>query len=415
MSTSLRVTFGLFLLAWSLVAPGCGPSLRELRQTASQLHHCPKDRTRTLFHENRRAMLDVCGTWRKFNYRRLGREESLAPDMAWKEEATTFNFFTPMWLDMMMLWDAWGSSARDIWVVGTRGAVFRFDGKKWRALDCEENPPHYLGVWGADAEAVWAAGSEGRVLRWDGKAHRVEQLPTQTDLVGVHGTSRSDVWIVGRKGLIVHFDGTSWKPVESGVKRDLYRVFAVRRDLAWAVGDQGTLLTWDGRRWKAGTPGTRAPLVTVWASSEKDAWIGARNGQVYHFDGRRWTGVRVFSVDDIKKLYGCCVARIFGFGRDDVWLMGCRAYHFDGRAWRPDPLGKGGGGTFASWGSSPRDIYSIGGWGYRTREEIVKRALYRHWDGKRQTRHEWPVWPCNRPRGKAGPRPFKLRPTGPGY
>jgi len=407
------------LLACSLAA--CGPSLRELRQTASRLHNCPPDRIHPLYHEDWDAMLDVCGTHREFNYQPTRPGESIAPDMSWQEVGIIYNSFDPMWLDDMILYDSWGSSARDIWVVGTEGAVFRFDGATWRALDCEANPPHYLGVWGADASAVWVAGSEGRVLHWDGASARVEQLLTRTDLIGVHGTSRGDVWIVGRKGLILHFDGSLWRPVPSGVKQDLYRVFAVRPDLAWAVGNGGTLLTWDGKRWKPTPPGTRAPLVTVWASSGSDAWAGARNGQVYHFDGRRWSEVRVCSVEEMKRLGGCFVSRIIGFARDDVWLVGFAVYHHDGRAWRRDqsPLGKTGGGR-AFWGSSSHDVFSIGYWGIRvkdpkTHEDFVRRTVYHHWNGRKQTTHEWPIWPCNQPRGKVGPRGFQLRPTGPGY
>jgi len=410
------------LCALGLVAAGCAGSLRELRQVASREHGCPEERIKAFYCEKDMALLDVCGTYRKYQYASLHPAGRVFAPQSWQEVDIATNYFDPRWVDSMLLYDAWAASASDAWVVGTEGAVFRFDGKRWIAWSCEGDVPHLYGVWGADAGAVWVVGSRGTAYRWNGDELRKEVLPTDKDLVGVHGTSRSDVWIVGREGVILHWDGSGWKPVASGVTRDLYRVFAVRRDLAWAVGDGGTLLTWDGRTWRKGDLGTRAPLVTVWGSSARDVWVGARTGQVYRWDGRRWEPVRIHSVEEMRES-APGLNRIFGFAADDVWALGMFVHHFDGQTWKRldrDPTLKravAGGGP-ASWGSSSRDVHGVFYWGERARrkrESSLERAEQNHWDGKRWTRQRWPVWPCGRPRGKVGPRPFRLRPRGPGY
>jgi hypothetical protein len=391
----------LLLLTVGLAASGCAGSLRELKQVASQQHSCPVEKIDTILHEGYVAMLDVCGTYRRYLYQGLHAAGQLFPPHSWQEVEIGYNKFDQDEEQREWLYDMWGTSASNIWAVGTRGALFHFDGRAWESLPCEGRPIHHFGVWGAGANAVWVVGSEGKVLRWDGKGWTCEQLPTSTTLIGVHGTSRHDLWIVGRKGLIVHWDGAEWKPVESGVKRDLYRVWAVRPDLAWAVGDTGTLLRWDGRRWAKQDLGTVSPLMTIWARSAKDVWVGALNGQVFRWNGRQWTPVNVFSIEDMKHPHPC-VEKILGFGSDDVWVMGCQIHHYDGRVWRRldwDPVAerKLAGSGPGSWGSSSTDVYAVTSWEQDRGRLYTKGSIerkYDHWNGRTWRERSWSVNRC---------------------
>ena len=390
------------LCALGLVAAGCAGSLRELQQVASREHGCPEERIKVLVRQGYVAMLEVCGTDRRYLYQAsepsAGR---LFLPSSWQEVDIGENHFAPAEEKEKWIYDMWGSSPRDVWAVGTRGALFHFDGEGWRSLPCQGEVVQHLGIWGADAGAVWVAASGGKVLRWDGQSWTREQLPTSTTLMGVHGTSRRDVWIVGRKGLIVHRDGGEWKPVESGVRRDLYRVWAARRDLAWAVGDAGTLLRWNGRRWAREELGTVSPLTTVWGSSARDVWVGALSGQVFRWDGGRWRPVRVHSLADLKH-QAPCVRKILGFGPADVWVLGCQVHHYDGRAWRrldwdPKAERKVASAGVGSWGSSSADLYAVMTWEQdyrhmRTRSGVEHK--YDHWDGRRWSERDWPVNQC---------------------
>jgi len=395
-------SFKAALVVLGLLIAGCAGSLRELRKVAAREHTCPEERVKVLFREGFVAMLDVCGTDRRYLYQ---ASEPSAGRMflpsSWQEVDIDYNKFAPSEEKEKWIYDMWGSSSRDVWAVGTRGALFHFDGERWESLPCEGKPIHHFGIWGADARAAWIAASWGKVLRWDGEAWRREQLPTSTTLMGVHGTSRSDVWIVGRKGLTVRWNGAEWKPVETGVKRDLYRVWAARRDLAWAVGDAGTLLRWNGRRWQRHDLGTVSPLTTVWGSSARDVWVGALSGQVFRWNGKRWSPVRVHSIADMKER-APCVRKILGFGPDDVWVMGCQIHHYDGRTWRrldwdPKAERKLAGSGAGSWGSSSSDLYAVGLWEQDYSHLFRGGGIelkYSHWNGRGWKRRDWPLNRC---------------------
>ena len=57
----------------------------------------------------------------------------------------------------------------------------------------------YKGVWGTSATDVFVVGSYGTVARYDGNAWREETSGTTATLYGVWGTSSSDVFAVGSR------------------------------------------------------------------------------------------------------------------------------------------------------------------------------------------------------------------------
>lgn len=80
------------------------------------------------------------------------------------------------------LYKVWGSGPNDVFVVGDRGIILRWDGASWARL--ESGTDQRLGVvHGRGPNQVWAAGgsSEGILLRWDGATwRRDESLPSGT-------------------------------------------------------------------------------------------------------------------------------------------------------------------------------------------------------------------------------------------
>src|SRR5690348_10293964 len=83
-------------------------------------------------------------------------------------------------------------------------------------------------VWGSSARDVFAVGSGGTILHYDGNAWTAQ--PGQAaDLQDVWGTSGTDVFAVGAGGAILHYDGRAWTPQASGTTRDLFALWGSSR------------------------------------------------------------------------------------------------------------------------------------------------------------------------------------------
>lgn len=66
------------------------------------------------------------------------------------------------------LWWIWGTSDHDIWLVGERGTVLRYDGVRTRALAVppEAAQATLFGVWGSSSDDVWIVGGVPDVRAW---------------------------------------------------------------------------------------------------------------------------------------------------------------------------------------------------------------------------------------------------------
>ncbi len=115
----------------------------------------------------------------------------------------------------------WGSSATDVWVVGSDPGdglgpyVLHFDGQTWTRLNSQQQGGLWW-VWSQGPDAsVWMSGENGLLLRYDRTQNQFTRIPTPQParLFGVFPVSDQDVWIVGedvvnRLGVLWHYDGT---------------------------------------------------------------------------------------------------------------------------------------------------------------------------------------------------------------
>lgn len=149
-----------------------------------------------------------------------------------------------------------GSSADDLWAVGTTGATFRitnaqgetpsvraYDSQTWAGLS---------GVWTASETEAWAVGGAGVIRHYTGQSTSwdvVANVPTTEDLTAVWGSSASDVWAVGMRGVVLHYDGKGWSLVKVtglGARTpDLHAVWTPEPGHVW-IGGEGVLLSLGG-------------------------------------------------------------------------------------------------------------------------------------------------------------------------
>jgi hypothetical protein len=217
------------------------------------------------------------------------------PESIWKEVATpTENNLNAIW----------GTSQDDVWVVGQRGVILRWNGTEWANID---SPTMYdlHDVWAIDTDDAWAVGDEGTLLRWNGSvwtlipdvASSGDYDGDPDDLVSVHGTSAEDVWVLVKyyEDMILHFNGVSWKSYPNSHEKAGKQVFSVSKTDAWILDDN--LYRWNGISWSSATMtlSNEINFGGIWGNSSDDVWaVGSdylnifSGGLVFHFTGQEW-------------------------------------------------------------------------------------------------------------------------------
>jgi hypothetical protein len=300
-----------------------------------------------------------------------------------------------------------GSSASDVWAVGTNRTIVHYDGSAWEkhAIVDDASPPFTMrAVWVGRSDDVWIAdglslrhstGWKGGATEWSAHRFYPPETLTGNGPFGVSGKGGS-VWIA-RFGWL-DFDPAAtlikcsgWGEGGGLVDPELlgasdnwdelfgtgYGTVAVTRaNEAWATS-AGTSV-WSGARvvrvfrsdaeppaWQREEFNSRTArhLYGIWGDDDV-VWLVGEGGVTRRMT-RAALATRTFEIVEtpvIADLRG-----VFGFGADDVWAVGDEStvLHWDGKAWtklatpfdgmRDKPR------LFAVWGSSKTDLWIAGG------------------------------------------------------
>jgi len=170
--------------------------------------------------------------------------------------------------DDVTFFGVWGASTDDVWAVGmTEGgegprALWRRQDGSWSAwsdpaLGEGDDSVTYFKVHGTSADDVWIVGTQGRTLHWDGAELREiasdAEAPTATSLFLTIDADPVQPVVVGGtgNGLILEYDGTAWRD----------------RSPDFQPGFNG-VCSGAGQQWAVGQKGVRAQRTTdgVWTS-----------------------------------------------------------------------------------------------------------------------------------------------------
>ncbi|HSH52763.1 MAG TPA: hypothetical protein VK982_13645 [Bacteroidales bacterium] len=135
----------------------------------------------------------------------------------------------------------WGSSANDVWAIGSGGSVIDFvwhyGGSTWSSYGKSVWVVPY-GINGFNRSDLWIGGQDGIISHFDGnkweKVYQIEN-PGYYDFYGITdfaGNSSNDMYAIGfadsanvRLSLVYHFDGNSWMKINSsGINISLNRI-----------------------------------------------------------------------------------------------------------------------------------------------------------------------------------------------
>ncbi|MFO0577374.1 MAG: hypothetical protein U1A78_25490 [Polyangia bacterium] len=231
-------------------------------------------------------------------------------------------------------------SPSELWAAGmgrstvtpsTPPHLVRWDGARMTAFDAPGRAV-FQALWGSGSKDVWAVGSQGAMAHWDGGSWSLLPKLTTEELLAVHGSGPAQVFAAGSRGVMLRYDGKVWATVTSPVAMtdSVFGLWVTASD-GWAVGGSGTtgvLARFDGSKWTAWPKRFNKLLKAVWGSGPRDVWAGGSDGLLLHFDGTDWSEVSSPVTQDVEALAGS--------GAGDVWLSayGGIVHRFDGTSWR---------------------------------------------------------------------------------
>ncbi|HEY8145084.1 MAG TPA: hypothetical protein VIG06_20530 [Kofleriaceae bacterium] len=198
----------------------------------------------------------------------------------------------------LTLYGVWGASGDDVWIVGgdpiTQGSavILRGHGTSFSRvtdLPSELAPGALFKAYGYAADDVILVGSGGAVLRWNGTAWRREAVPTSEPLFSLWGRAADDLFAVGgwTAGTVLHFAGDGWTEVAHAAGSGLSGVFTSPGGPTFAVGPDAYVLEImpDGMQVEPAMPDL-APLTAfhgVWGDSAGTTY--AVGGDLFAADG----------------------------------------------------------------------------------------------------------------------------------
>lgn len=262
-------------------------------------------------------------------------------------------------------------SATDVWAVGRRGAILRYDGRAWRV---QAPPPAsrsatFNAVFAASASAVWIVGSTGTALRWDGARFNPADLPPGhggDDLLAVTGAGPDEVWVVGDRGTALRYSAGAFSEAATGTQVTLRAAWASGRDDLWLAGDGGVVLQRSGALsfQRDSTLSTARPLYALWGAgtgAAQDLWAAGAGGTLWRRSGGAWRAVASNTTADLTALFGRSAQEVYALGPPGGGVL-----RFDGERWALEPSGTGEDTlihALTSSGGSGGALWLVGGSG----------------------------------------------------
>jgi hypothetical protein len=211
----------------------------------------------------------------------------------------------------VILNDVWGSTGTNVFTVGSRGTILRYDGSSWIDLNSGTEQDLYA-VWGSSGTDVFAVGSSGTILRYDGSAWSAMSSGTTELLQGVWGSSGTDVFAVGNSGGIFQYDANGWSVMRPGGKpwnavTDL-EFHSQNKNVVYASTNlQGVYVSPNqGRNWlNLGTPEYDVYAISIsslYAATEGGLWQCTGTGVIAGNITNSWNNARIDSATVLTDL-----------------------------------------------------------------------------------------------------------------
>jgi hypothetical protein len=221
----------------------------------------------------------------------------------------------------------WGSSASDVWAVGSYATINHFDGTGWAPVDAgipsaAKSKMHLYAVSGTPQGEMWAIGQGGQFVHFDGKAYEVGTSASVSDMRALWVRSADDIWAAGQSGVVQRWTrGTGWAKVASTPSATLNGLWGRSASDVWAVASTSGLYHFDGNAWSTvpgPATGTSQVLNALTGTPDGAMWAVGAAGTILHYTGSVWEReVTHLSTDLIDVALGA---------EGEVWAVGQREF-----------------------------------------------------------------------------------------
>lgn len=181
----------------------------------------------------------------------------------------------------------WGESPASMWAVGgtldTKGFAWRLQGDQWTP---EPSLPAAVvadaGLWkvhGRSASDVWLVGSRGIAFHWNGTVLEQQQTGVGVSIFTAHSSQGRFAAVGGTaSGFVLENDGTGWKKATDATY-GLTGIALGAGDTGYAVGSYGSVYVRDEKGWREEDTklNIQLDLHGVWIDPSGGVWsVGGR-------------------------------------------------------------------------------------------------------------------------------------------
>jgi len=286
----------------------------------------------------------------------------------------------------------YGSSKKDLFVVGDKGTIIHFNGTQWTRNSCPTQK-NLNAIWGNNSE-YFCVGEDGVVLHYTNATWSIVETNLSFSLNAIQGND-SDIWITGglwqNSGIVLkydnisspivlnntpfssigishtnemvvagseiyHYDDGIWScdtRFRTGDVQSIRDIWGHSDNEIYSVGDNGTLLTYNGHKWERINTATSDHLNGIWGAASDNIYAVGANGMMIHYNGVSWTVGHKITTNDLKDIWATHDNQFFAVGSNGTFL------HYQNNAWISIETN-----TTASlnaiWGFSDTNLYIVG-------------------------------------------------------
>ncbi|MFT3696501.1 MAG: hypothetical protein QM831_25395 [Kofleriaceae bacterium] len=219
-------------------------------------------------------------------------------------------------IDQSAMHVIWASGPKDLYV-GGRAIVHSTGDGTWTLATTnpfEDHNEYVSAFWGSSATDVFAVGTEGNIEHTTGDGVWTEMtrpFDGGGELNAIYGFGPNDIYAVGEQPnsfvRVWHYDGTSWSIEATPMYVDGgYSIFGANAHDIWIGTGDGQIIhsTGDGT-WQLvdNAVTTQAGLYAMWGTSATDIYAGGEGGALIHCDGTHWS-TRPSLASTIESIWG---------------------------------------------------------------------------------------------------------------